>query len=86
MCCSFDTTEAKVLQTFKEKNEESGRLWKSLSEEERQAYNDQARAVADGDEQPINFKRESEKILKQLHILVSTMHQYSACHIYWVKL
>jgi len=62
-----------MLGNFKEKNEESGRLWRLLSEEERQAYNNQAKADFDDadKQQPVNFKKERDKILKQLRILVS---------------
>ena len=69
MCISL-VAEGKQLKCFKERNTESGRLWRLLSEEERQEYRD--RAKVNGDKrQPISFKKESDKILKQLRKLVS---------------
>lgn len=70
MCISL-VAEGKQLKCFKERNAESGRLWRLLSEEERQEYRDRAKVVNEDKRQPINFKKESDKILKQLRKLVS---------------
>jgi len=64
--------EAKSLDTFSEKNHESGRQWNLLSEEEKQLFREKAAStVTDKRPKNINFKQEATKILNHLQDLVS---------------
>lgn len=65
------TAEAKSLNTFGERNQESGRQWNLLSEEERQLFREKAASTAT-DKRPQNIKQETTKILNHLEDL--TVH------------